>query len=129
GMYLLFDQSRNDLQPVLAGGNKGEDYEAALGKIVKAMKMISSQYVGEVSEEQLIEGALQGMVTSLQDPHSTYMDQETASQFMESLSSHFEGIGAEVTMTNGQVTIVSPFRDSPAERAGILPNDRIVAID
>ncbi|WP_227937289.1 S41 family peptidase [Alkalihalobacillus deserti] len=100
-----------------------------LAKFEKALTIIEEQYVEEVSEEELYEGAIEGMLRALDDPYSVYMDQETATQFMESLGSHFEGIGAEVSMTDGKVTIVAPFRDSPAEKAGLQPNDKILQID
>ena len=58
-----------------------------------------------------------------------YMDEETASQFNESLDSSFEGIGAEVTMIDGKVIIIAPFKNSPAEKAGLKPNDQILSID
>lgn len=58
------------------------------------------------------------MVSTLNDPYSAYMDEETAAQFNESLESSFEGIGAEVSMMEGKVTIVAPFKDSPAEKQG-----------
>jgi carboxyl-terminal processing protease len=57
------------------------------------------------------------------------MDKETAKQFSQSLDSSFEGIGAEVGMKSGKVTIVAPFKGSPAEKAGLQPNDQIVSID
>ncbi|GAE33066.1 S41 family peptidase [Halalkalibacter akibai] len=98
-------------------------------KFEKAMSIIQEQYVEEISEQELVEGAIEGMLRTLEDPYSVYMDQETATQFVESLGSHFEGIGAEVSMTDGKVTIVAPFRESPAEKAGLQPNDKILKID
>ncbi|MEC2071235.1 S41 family peptidase [Alkalihalophilus marmarensis] len=105
-----------------------EDIES-LEKIAKTLAIIQEQYVEDVSEEELIQGAIEGMLDTLDDPYSVYMDQETANQFVESLGSSFEGIGAEVSMTDGTVTIVAPFRESPAEQAGLQPNDKIIEID
>lgn len=103
--------------------------EEEITKFLRALEMIDKQYYKELDREKLVEGAIEGMLNILEDPYSAYMDKKTADQFAESLSSHFQGIGAEVSMMNGQVTIVAPFRDSPAEKAGILPNDRIIKID
>lgn len=100
-----------------------------LSKIGQAYNMILSSYVEKVDEKKLIEGAIQGMVSTLNDPYSAYMDEETAAQFNDSLESSFEGIGAEVSMMEGKVTIVAPFKDSPAEKAGLKPNDQIIKID
>ncbi|WP_100405431.1 S41 family peptidase [Bacillus solitudinis] len=103
--------------------------DEVLEKFSKALTVIQEQYVNEVESEELLEGAIEGMLRTLDDPYSVYMDQDTAKQFMESLGSHFEGIGAEVSMTDGKVTIVAPFRESPAEKAGLQPNDQIIKID
>ncbi len=103
--------------------------DAAVTKFSKAYQLINESYVEEVEGRKLLEGAIQGMLESLNDPYSVYMDPHTAQQFMETLDSHFQGIGAEVSMTNGKVTIVAPFRGSPAEKAGLRPNDQILKID
>ncbi|WP_404347783.1 S41 family peptidase [Sutcliffiella horikoshii] len=102
---------------------------AQMEKIQQAYELISSRYVEETESEKLIQGAIQGMVNTLEDPYSVYMDKDTAEQFTQSLESSFEGIGAEVGMQNGKVTIVSPFRGSPAEKAGLQPNDQILKVD
>ncbi|TYR80105.1 PDZ domain-containing protein [Priestia megaterium] len=105
------------------------DVNGEFKKIKQAYDLISSQYYKDVDEKQLLEGAIQGMVQTLDDPHSSYMDKETAEQFTQSLDSSFEGIGAEVSMVEGKVTIVAPFKESPAEKAGLKPNDQILKID
>lgn len=98
-------------------------------KFKQALELISTRYVEDVDEEELLEGAIQGMLSTLDDPYSVYMDKETAKQFSQSLDSSFEGIGAEVGMKGGKVTIIAPFKGSPAEKAGLQPNDQIVSID
>lgn len=108
---------------------KPKNTEEQMEKIQQAYEIIFSRYVEETDSEKLIEGAIQGMVNTLEDPYSVYMDKDTAEQFTQSLESSFEGIGAEVGMQNGKVTIVSPFRGSPAEKAGLQPNDQILKVD
>lgn len=103
--------------------------EKSLDKVVEAYKLIKGNYVEKVGEEQLVEGAIQGMLTTLDDPYSVYMNKETASQFNQALDSSFEGIGAEISIVDGKIVIVSPFKDSPAEKAGLKPNDQILKID
>ncbi|WP_422123347.1 S41 family peptidase [Planococcus sp. X10-3] len=98
-------------------------------KLYTAYDEIQNKYYEDVDREELINGAINGMVDSLGDPYSDYMNEEEASQFMEGISSSFEGIGAEVQERNGYITIVSPIKNSPAEKAGIQPNDQIVAVD
>lgn len=109
-------------------GSIGQDTQGLdrnMDKLREAYGLIQSQYIGDVKEQQLIDGAIRGMVESLGDPYSTYMDKNMAKQFHSSLESSFQGIGAEVTMKNGRVTIVSPIKDSPAEKAGLRPEDQI----
>ncbi|MBM4760867.1 S41 family peptidase [Bacillus sp. B15-48] len=100
-----------------------------LEKVEKAYSLILSSYVEEVEQESLIEGAIQGMLTTLDDPYSVYMNADTARQFNETLESSFEGIGAEVSMIDNKIVIVAPFKDSPAEKAGLKPNDQILKVD
>ncbi|TFJ93316.1 S41 family peptidase [Lentibacillus salicampi] len=102
---------------------------ANMQKVTQSYNLIKEHYLEDVEDKQLIEGAIQGMVASLEDPYSSYMDVESMEQFNETIESSFEGIGAEVSMVNGKVTIVSPIKDSPAEEAGLRPNDQILSVD
>lgn len=106
-----------------------EDVEQKFTKIKEAYEIIRNNYVLEVDENRLLEGAIEGMLNTLEDPYSVYMDRETADQFKASLQSSFEGIGAEVSMQNGKVTIVAPIRGAPAEKAGLRTNDQIISVD
>lgn len=100
-----------------------------LQKVDQAYELILNRYVEKVNRNKLVEGAIQGMLSTLNDPYSVYMDKETAKQFSQTLDSSFEGIGAEVGMEDGKIVIVSPFKNSPAEKAGLKPNDQILKID
>jgi carboxyl-terminal processing protease len=101
----------------------------SLEKVEQAYSLIFNSYVEKVEEKKLVEGAIQGMLSTLKDPYSVYMDKETAKQFNDTLESSFEGIGAEVSSVDGKIVIVSPFKDSPAEKAGLKPNDQISKVD
>jgi len=93
--------------------------------------MIDTDYVdfSSVEEEQQVYGAVSGMVESLGDPYSVFMTPEETEQFQSSLSGELEGIGAELTVRDGQLVIVSPLKDSPAEIAGVLTGDYIYEVD
>ncbi|UOQ87563.1 S41 family peptidase [Gracilibacillus salinarum] len=106
-----------------------EENMGKMSKVVDAFSIIQENYVEEVDDQQLVEGAINGMLESLEDPYSVYMDQETMEQFNEQIEASFEGIGAEVSMVDGNVTIVAPIKDSPAEKAGLKPNDQILSVD
>ncbi len=134
GMTFLEDEERpsviqSELGQNLASGDGNSADIEDVEKIEKTMDLISDRYVEDVDQDQLVEGAIQGMIDTLEDPYSVYMDKETANQFTQSLDSSFEGIGAEVSMVDGKVTIVAPFKDSPAEKAGLKPNDQILKVD
>ncbi|TWT25715.1 S41 family peptidase [Planomicrobium sp. CPCC 101110] len=98
-------------------------------KLYAAYDQIESEYYEEVESDTLVNGAINGMIEALGDPYSDYMNEEEAAQFTEGISSSFEGIGAEVQERSGYVAVVSPIKNSPAEKAGILPNDLILEVD
>ncbi|MGD9678667.1 MAG: S41 family peptidase [Vulcanibacillus sp.] len=100
-----------------------------LDKLIETYNKIQGQYIESTTSEELIDGAIQGMINSLGDRHSSYMDAEEAKQFYTPLDDSFEGIGAEVTMENGKVTIVAPIKGSPSEKAGIQPRDQIIKVN
>ncbi|MGG3467891.1 S41 family peptidase [Neobacillus pocheonensis] len=133
GMHFLeTKQESSALEQALSPKNKAvnsANETADLAKVEQAYDLISSRYVEKVNQDKLVEGAIQGMLSVLKDPYSVYMDKDTAQQFTQSLSSSFEGIGAEVGMVDGKIVIVSPFKNSPAEKAGIKPNDQILKVD
>lgn len=91
---------------------------------------VKQKYVGgEVDDLQLFYGSLAGLVSSLGDPYSSFLDPETADAFLSDLSGSFEGIGAEIGIKDGDLTVIAPLPDSPAERAGIQAGDVILEID
>ena len=98
-------------------------------KVHQAFDIIAENYVEQVEEKELTEGAIKGMLGELKDPYSVYMDAETTSQFQQTLDSSFQGIGAEINHLDGKFVIVSPFKHSPAEKAGIKPGDVIIRVD
>ncbi|MTH53731.1 PDZ domain-containing protein [Bacillus mangrovi] len=123
--------SKMEAQEASSVPASSESAEAAKGmdKVKKAYELISKKYVEKVDQEELMEGAIEGMLAKLEDPYSVYMDEETARQFSDSLDSSFEGIGAEVGKRDERIIIVSPFKGSPASKAGLQPNDEIIRID
>jgi len=89
---------------------------------------IRTDYVQDVDDKELIEAAINGMLTSL-DPHSSYMSAEDAAKMRVSTRGEFGGLGIEVTQEEGWVKVVSPMDGTPAEAAGILAGDFITAVD
>jgi carboxyl-terminal processing protease len=105
------------------------DKHAEFEKLYTTYDKIKDNYYEEVDEEKLVDGAIKGMIKSLDDPYSAYMDKKEASSFDESISSSFEGIGAEIQEQDGKIMVVSPIKGSPAEKAGVKPNDIILSVD
>ncbi|MFD2671936.1 S41 family peptidase [Marinicrinis sediminis] len=104
--------------------------EQQMQKIATTYRLIQNKYVEKMDGNEVIDGAITGMLDSLKDPYSVYMDTEQAEQFNETVfESQFSGIGAEVTMDEGKVTIMAPIKGSPAERAGLLPKDVILSVN
>jgi carboxyl-terminal processing protease len=98
-------------------------------KLYDAYDTLKNDYYQEVDQEKLINGAIDGMMESLDDPYSDYMSQEDAKNFHQSLSSSFEGIGAEIQERDGNIVVVTPLKGSPAEKAGLKPEDKILSVD
>ncbi|MDR2893103.1 MAG: S41 family peptidase [Deltaproteobacteria bacterium] len=90
--------------------------------------MIKHLYVREVTSEELISGAIRGMLQNL-DPHSAYLDEKEYKEMRETTAGEFSGVGIEISTENGQVMVISPFEDMPAYKAGILAGDLILAVD
>jgi carboxyl-terminal processing protease len=97
-------------------------------RVADVLVRIEQDYVDPVERARLVDGATSGMVAEL-DPHSAYLTPAQFTQFLEDTQGQFAGIGVEVDFRDDQVTVISTMPGSPAERAGILAGDRIVAID
>ena len=98
-------------------------------KLYEAYDEMISNYFQDIDETAVIDGAINGMIDALGDPYSDYLNEDEARQLNESISSSFEGIGAEIQEQDGYIAVVSPIKNSPAERAGLLPKDKIIAVD
>ncbi|MDQ6974673.1 MAG: S41 family peptidase [Mariprofundaceae bacterium] len=115
--------------------NPSEGYQQAtastdyrqLDKFAQIMDAVKRTYVTDKTDEELIDGALSGMLSSL-DPHSTYMNKEMYKQMQVETTGEFGGLGIEISSAEGGIRIISPIEDTPADHAGILAGDLIVKI-
>lgn len=94
----------------------------------KVLYLIESQYYREVDTEKLIQGAIKGMMNTL-DPHSTYLDERVYSKMQEDTQGEFGGLGIEVSQKDGVIVVITPIDDTPAYKAGIKAGDKIIEID
>ncbi len=100
-----------------------------LGRLLRVVYLIDSQYLNETPRAKLVEGAIEGMVSSL-DPYSSFQDAEENKTLMNSIKGTFGGIGVHISTADpSQLVIMRPIKGSPAERAGIEAGDIIVKID
>ncbi|MDO8494703.1 MAG: S41 family peptidase [Deltaproteobacteria bacterium] len=94
----------------------------------KILHYVENDYVEKIDEEELLLGAIRGMLSTL-DPHTIYLSPEIYKMLKDDTSGTFGGVGLEITVRDGWVTVISPVEGSPAAQAGIQPNDRILKIN
>lgn len=96
-----------------------------------AWRVIETEYVDKdnLDREEMVFGAIEGMVRALGDPYTTFFKPEDEKMFREDISGSFEGIGAEIGIRDDTITIISPLEGSPAQQAGLRAGDRVVGID
>lgn len=100
--------------------------------IIDVKTTLSGLYVEKLTDEQLKkmqEGAINGMIDALGDPYTVYVPGDKVGNFNKDLTGEYVGIGASINIRDGWLTIVSPLEDSPAYRAGIMADDRVIEID
>ena len=114
------------LTPAFAAESK-ETYRL-MELFATVFEKVRAEYVEPVKDEDLVEAALNGMLSSL-DPHSSYLNAKNAKDMDINTKGEFGGLGIEVTMENGWVKVVSPIDDTPAFRAGLQPGDFITHLD
>jgi len=142
GLTFILDQNGIDLSSIELPDNvvsaetlaqQANTPEEALTEFIPFWETWQKVEYAELSEdltyEDLMHYALAGMLAALNDPYTSYLDPKAYEETTIDLSGEYEGIGAWVDITGEYITVISPMKDSPAEGAGILPGDRIVAID
>lgn len=99
-----------------------------LETFTRLIEVLDQNYVDEIDEQELMQGAIRGMLASL-DPHTVYLPPDSYKDFKRDTTGKYGGVGIEVTIKDGILTVVSPFDDSPAYEAGIRSGDRILKIN
>lgn len=127
---LVNEQGNVQIDKVLDLYGKTRSSSVNFDQFWKVWDMVKKNHVHQpVDETKLFYGAIEGMVSGLDDPYSVYFPPKKAEEFATDLSGEFEGIGAEIGTKDGLLTIISPLPSSPAEKVGIKPGDRVYAID
>jgi carboxyl-terminal processing protease len=125
GMALGFFLAGQWVPNVSAVGR--QDYES-LEAFTNILSIVKKNYVEEVDTKNLVNGAINGMLNSL-DPHSAYLTPELYKDLQMDTQGRFGGLGIEITVKGGMLTVVSPIEDTPAAKAGIKPGDQIFKIE
>jgi carboxyl-terminal processing protease len=120
---------------VLIGSGQSQKVSALSNNMYEDLKvftdvigLIQKDYVEETKSKDLIQGAIKGMLETL-DPHSAFMPPNMFKEMQEETKGRFEGLGIEITLKDGILTVVSPIEGTPAFRAGVLAGDQIIKID
>lgn len=100
-----------------------------LDAIIDVRHLLVTRYVEEPDQQEMIQGAIRGMIEAVDDPYTVFLEREELEAFEKHVQGSFSGIGAEVDIHNDRLRIVSPLEDSPAWRAGILPGDIVLTIE
>lgn len=114
--------------PTLSIANEEKEIYKQLNLFGEAFEKIKNNYVEEVPVKDLIESAIEGMLSSL-DPHSSYLNDQELNELKVQTKGEFGGLGIEVTLENGFVKVIAPIDDTPASKAGILSGDLITHLD
>lgn len=132
-----FADIQDDLEFLYSGGtesgalltNPEEEVDATL--LWSVWKILLTHYIHaeDLEAQPMLFGAVQGMVESVGDPYTVFMTPNENDDFRQSLSGHLQGIGAELAEREGRIVVVSPLKNSPAEKAGLLPDDVIAEVD
>lgn len=107
---------------------RADDRYQPLKQFSHVMDIVEKSYVRDVNREKLVQGAINGMLKNL-DPHSAFLDKEAFKEMQVETSGEFSGVGIEITIQNGRLTVVSPIEGTPAFESGIEPGDIIIKIN
>lgn len=123
---LVFEKN---YKPVIANTQLGQPKSVDFSIFWDAWNSVTDKFVGNIDTQKMVFGAIKGMIDSLGDPYSQFLEPGQQKNLLEDLSGQIQGIGAELTIKDGKLVIVTPLSDSPAQKAGLKPQDEILQID
>jgi carboxyl-terminal processing protease len=116
--------SRMGIKGVSAEGDPYKEVKI----FVETLSLVKKNYVDEVNDKDLVQGAIKGMLISL-DPHSSFMPPDMYKELKVSTKGEFGGLGIQISIRDGVLTVIAPIEDTPAYKIGIKPGDKIIKID
>lgn len=128
GMYQYFINGEKNSNTLLVTSYKNGSIESELNKY---KSIIDKYFLGEVDDKKLKEGAIKGYIEGLDDPYTEYISAEDMQDFMDDTTGNFVGVGIYMVQDtkSNRIMVLSPIKNSPAEKAGVLPGDFIIAVD
>ncbi len=128
---LLLSGSSNILIMGMVNGYTADEMKF-INKLMESKKLLSENFYGEISDEKIYDGAMSGMFEALGDPYTSYLDNKQNQEMMEITEGKYDGIGVVISTSlveKTDITIVGIVKDSPAEKSGLMLNDKIVKIN
>jgi len=129
-MYMTkqYDINKTDISSLLKASSTGTSVSSAITNI---QKILDSQYLNEMDEQKMVEGAIAGYVAGIGDPYTQYISKEEMKEYTVTLMGNYVGIGIYMVVNteNNTVEVIMPIKGSPAEEAGILAGDTIISVD
>ncbi|OHA40533.1 MAG: hypothetical protein A3G59_02025 [Candidatus Taylorbacteria bacterium RIFCSPLOWO2_12_FULL_47_20] len=132
GAYNTEQSAKRLNAAVITNPDEGRPEAVDFSPFWKTWEIVNDKFVGSedaVSEQDRVWGAISGMVASLGDPYTVFLPPEEKKTFEEDISGNFDGIGVEVDIVDGILTVITPLRDNPAMKAGVKAGDKIIKID
>lgn len=114
---------------IFTGGRNYFKLSKELSKFYDAYDTITDNYYGDISKEELVDSAILGMVSSVGDIYTSYSDTDTTSKFDEMVNGTYEGIGCVIQQSETDMKIITVYDNSPAEKAGLKVDDKIIKVD
>jgi carboxyl-terminal processing protease len=128
-------QAQREIEPPAVAMNEESDNDADKAVpwkdarlLAEVLEHVRKEYVEKISDQELIEAAIRGMISDL-DPHSAFLDPQEFDEIRISTTGEYSGVGIEVQLENGVVKVVNPIEGTPAQKAGVLAGDTILAVD
>jgi len=135
GYYLGFqegvDQTKSIVVKNISEINAPDNISTDFGLFWEVWDKIRSEHIkgAELEDQNLVYGAIEGLVGAIGDPHTSFFSPEDSKKFNEDINGNFSGIGAEIGIRDSKLVVISPLEDSPAQNAGLQPGDHIIQID
>lgn len=133
-IHIFYQVKNNDLSITLPketsiGSVDPQTADSTFSLFFQVWNKVEDDYVDDYDEEELMYGAIAGLINKLDDPYSTFFEPIDASDYMEALEGSFDGIGIYINQEDGKFVVLTPLKGSPAEEEGIMPGDIIVEVD